>query len=378
MMGGAAWNGLDGDFATNLEWKDLLIPGGISLLSLFVSLGTGIVGANYNDSVLLNGIGILREKLNDKTFKRPIYGAFDAFMLNREFAIPEINELRVAEKRAVEVNYLKRSVRNIKNSRTCDPTAVYGDSGTINPTWKIYSQTVKTSQKIFANNEFSAQQAFANDMKNAFIDLYTDIEGDAVGILESNKTGVNVGTLGTFDAVNDIMNIAAVDEENYYNYISTTMVDNDYNGNLVDVHTINMIALQREQMAQGDSNDRNDRFQFEGFDHLSSKQITNGSDLFGTNYIFEDNAVAVIDWIPGMNRRGFENKEGIWTTMDDPFGYPFQWSVFRKEICSDTTADGGNTQDAVTIWEISLDLSFNVAPIDVATETPIFKFGLLK
>ena len=63
--------------------------------------------------------------------------------------------------------------------------------------------------------------------------------------------------------------------------------------------------------------------------------------------------------------------------MGDIFGFPITWAVFKKEACTDTTDYGGHTQDLKTVYEISVDISFAKAPLSVATETPIFKFGLL-
>lgn len=362
----------------SLSISDLAIPAVIALLVGLMPFGKGVMGLNYADSQLLAGIGILQDRMNKKTLRAPVYGALDAYVRNREASIPNIDQLRVAENRAVDVKYLKRTAQAITNARDCAPTANYGDSGNIDITWKTYAATVKTSDKMFRNNEFTGQQQFANDLWNVMLDLYSEIELDCVAHLEANKSGVNAGTLGTFDAANDIMKIAAADKDNYLNYITTEMFANDYRDNLIDVHSVNFIAQYAEQRAQGPSNDRNDEFQFDGYTHYASKQITNGSDDFGTSYIMTDNSTAIVDWIPGTNRNGRTKGDRTWTTMGDIFGYPWEWAVFRVDSCADTTATGGATQDDITTWEVSLDLSKVVAPIDVATETPIFKYALLK
>lgn len=349
----------------------------VVVLNLLPIMTKGALTADYSDSVLLDGIGKLTTLMNEKTLRREQYGALDAYVLNREFSLPELAELRTAERRAVKTKYLKRTSGTPGSSRTCTPSASLGDSGNIDITWTTYSDTFKTTDKVFRNNEFSSSNQLANDMFNTFLDLYTKIETDVVAHLEANKTGVNVGTLGTFDTVNDIMEIANADRDNYLNYIRTMMLANKYSGTLIDVHTINLDALYREQRNQGESNDRNDAFQFSGFDHFPSLSITNASDHFGTSYILETNSVAIADWIPAANREGVRQGDRTWTTMPDPFGYPWSWSVFRVESCSDTSSEGGNTQDPVITWEVSLDLSLNVAPIDVSDETPIFKHALL-
>lgn len=360
-----------------VDFNEVIVAAVLVAAMGLLPMTKGILAADYTDSVLLDGIGKLTELMNAKTLRRQQYGALDAYVLNREFSLPQLAELRVAENRAVKTKYLKRTVGTPGSTRTCTPSASFGDSGNIDITWTTYSETFKTADKVFRNNEFSSATQLANDMFNAFLNLYNQIEIDTVAHLEANKTGVNVGTLGTFDTVDDIMEIANADKDNYLNFIRTMMLANKYSGMLIDVHTINLDALYREQRAQGPSNDRNDAFQFTGFDHFPSLSITNASDHFGTSFIMETNATAIADWIPQVNRDGLVQGDRTWTTMADPFGYPWSWSVFRVESCENTTSTGGNTQDPVVTWEVSLDLSRNVAPIDVADETPIFKHALL-
>jgi hypothetical protein len=239
--------------------------------------------------------------------------------------------------------------------------------------------------KVFDNNEYSQMQAFQNDLYNAFMDLYADIEGDAVAFLEANRTGVQGNrTLNTWDGAADVMRVANADRDNYLNYIKTELFARDYRGTLMDIHTVNMMAMYRQQYAQGASNDENLTFQFPGFEHYVSQQITDGTgSVYGTSYIVEEGGIAVLDWIPPLNRMGTESKKGeVWTTMPDPFGYPLTWSVYITDGCYDTSyASSGDprgaTQDYRKIYEISVDLSFNVAPLTLANDTPIHKYELL-
>jgi hypothetical protein len=74
---------------------------------------------------------------------------------------------------------------------------------------------------------------------------------------------------------------------------------------------------------------------------------------------------------------GVTKGDETWTTMGDLFGFPLTWSVFKTDACTDTTSLGGYTQDLITTYELSVDIALAKAPISVATETPIYKFGLL-
>jgi len=340
---------------------------------------------NYQDSTLLAAVGLLDKKFNEKELRKPVYGATQAFVDKREMLVPSHREIWKSEAQTLTAKFLERDARAIQNFRNCTPVATLRDSGTQDISWTTYAQTLTTSVKIFENNEYSQQQQLANDMYNVFMDLYDQIENDAVAYLEANRTTAQgLRTLNTWDGVNDVMNVANADRDNYLNYVKTEFFAEDYRQTIKDIHSINMMAMYRQQYAQGASNDENLVFQFPGFEHYPSYQVTDATgDVFGTSYFVEEGGIALLDWIPFLNRRGQKSEAGhIWTTMPDPFGFPFTWAVFIVDSCADTSfANTGNTrgatQDYVRCYEISLDLSFNHAPLTAAGETVIMKYALL-
>ena len=344
-----------------------------------------MASGNYLDSVLLAAVGIMDKKFQEKELRKPVYGATQAFVDKRGILIPDHKEIWKSEAQALTARFLERDARAIANARTCNPTAEPRDSGTETISWTTYAQTVYSSVKIFENNYFSQVEAFQNDLYNAFMDLYDQIEEDAVTFLDVNRTTVQgLRTLNTWDAVNSVMNVANADRDNYLNYIKTELFAQRYRRTLKDVHTINLMAMYRQQFAQGAANDENLQFQFPGFQHYPSYQITDATgDVFGTSYIIEEGGIALLDWIPSINRKGQVAESGhIWTTMADPFGFPFTWAVHIIDDCADTsfatTGDRrGATQDYVRIYEISCDISFNAAPITNPGETTIHKYQLL-
>lgn len=334
--------------------------------------------ANYSNSVLLAAVGIMNDRFNAHELRKPIYGAHEAFLEFRDYSIPDMADIRKSENRTTTVKYLTKTSPSVANSRSCIPSAAFGESGTLNLSWKTYSTTVGHSYKIFDNNYYSEAQGFANDLYGAFLALHDAIETDAIAYLETNRTGVNAGSssLGTFNATADKFNISNANKDRYLNYVDTVMRENKYYGDIRHINNVAATALWKEQTAQGTANDRNLAYQFGRMKLLESHTITTGSDLI-TAYAFDPYAVTMIDWIPSINRKGILSGQEEWTTMGDIFGFPITWAVFKKEACTNTTDYGGHTQDLNTVYEISADISFAKAPLSVATETPIFKFGLL-
>ena len=62
--------------------------------------------------------------------------------------------------------------------------------------------------------------------------------------------------------------------------------------------------------------------------------------------------------------------------MTDPMT-GLQFAVHGYTERGDTSAAQGDTQDEVTEWEISIDLSPQFAPLSTANESPIFAVGQL-
>lgn len=334
--------------------------------------------ANYQPSILLDAIGIVTDRFNKHELRPGYFGATDAFLKYRDFSVPDLASIRKSPLRTTTVKYLTRSTQSPVTARSCTVTAALGDSGTADVTWATKGFTIMTSEKQFDNNYYSQSQAFANDLYNGMLDAHEDIETAAVAYLEANKSGVNLGSafMGTFDAGDDIFNVAVANKTRYYNYLKTIMRENKYRGELNVIQNVAADAVMWEQMAQGISNAANEQYQYRDLNFIESNYVTVASDYLINSYVIPANAVALLDWIPLLNVRG--KKEGAyeWTTMGDIFGLPITWSVFKTTECASTVSTGGDTQDLVTKYEVTCDFGFVKAPITVASETVIYKFGL--
>lgn len=339
----------------------------------------------FKDSVLLNAIGLMDKKFNSKELRKPVFGAETAFLQKRSMLIPNVEAIRKAEQQTVTAKYLERNAVGIGSARSCSPTAAYGDTNTMDLSWTTYSHTAKTAVKVGENNYYDQLVLFQNDIYNRFLDLHTAIEAAGIAYLDANRTGIQGNrTLNTWDGGADIMRVANADRDDYLNFIKTEAYQDEYRGTLMDIHGIPQMAVYRQQFAQGASNDENLQFQYPGFEHYDSAAISNGTgSVFGTSYIVEEGGIALLDWIPAINRKGQESKKGeVWTTMPDPFGYPLTWSVFITDGCVDTTYSSGTdprgkTQDYVRTYEFSIDLSFNHAPLTAAGQEVIMKYEML-
>lgn len=334
--------------------------------------------ANYQPSILLDAIGIVTDRFNAHEMRPGFFGATQAFLKYRDYSIPDLSAIRKSPQRTTKVKYLDKTTQSTISARSCSPSGVFGDSSEATITWNTIGFTVYTSEKLFENNYYSQAQAFANDLYGGMLNAHEALETAIVAYLEANKTGVNAGSawMGTFDTVDDIFDVAVADKTRYYNYVQTVMRENKYRGELDAIQNVAAGAIMMEQLAQGAGNSANTNYQYGNINFLESNYVTTASDYLINSYVFNPYSVALLDWIPALNVRGKISGENEWTTMGDLFGLPITWSVFKKAACDTTYSIGGEAQDLVTTWEVTCDFGLVKAPITVADETPIFKFGL--
>jgi hypothetical protein len=217
------------------------------------------------------------------------------------------------------------------------------------------------------DNTLGAKQ-LATAIRNSRLDIGAGIETAGVTKLEAFKNQVDVSSpLSTWNGVAYTNSVANADEDRYFNIIDTEMNMRDYNGNLqiINYGTLNeMIAWQGNQ---GTANSSNLTFQYGNKMFYTSNSITNSSDHVGTSYVVEEDSIALVDWIPAKNREGLLHDDFSFTSLPDPFGIFGPMALAVQKSVADTsgtgTTKGGNTQDAVWVYELSIDIAFYIPTI---------------
>jgi hypothetical protein len=222
-------------------------------------------------------------------------------------------------------------------------------------------------------------------MRNARLDIGASIETAAVAKLETFKNTVQGDRgLGTWNSSTYVMGIGSAYKTDYYNYIESEMKALDYTGMLQEVHNHTINSLINYQTAQGSNNSANLQFQYPNFEFYMSNEIETAlysSDYFGNSYVIPAGTIALVDWIPGKNREGLVNHATFdFTSMPDPFGIFDTMAVAVEKKVQDSGSGGsnigGDTQDAVWLYELSIDVAFYIPTL--STGKLVQKYGLLK
>ena len=337
--------------------------------------------ANYSATVLLAALTQLQDKSN-KDLRAPAYGATRAFNDYKRDVIFNYDAFKNSDQsglRTMQVDYLRRSTAAVHATRSSDLTGDMGDSTRSSLTFVTYSRELTVSDDNAKYNTFNAARQLATQIINARLDLGASIETAAVTMLETYLNQVQGNrNLSTWDSTNYHGSISAANEDRYFNIIENEMQQLDYNGPLQLINFGSLNELKSWQFAQGQANSANLNFQYGNKSFYTSNSITNSSDHFGTTYAVEEGSLGLVDWIPGKNRgSGLKNHaEWDFVNMPDPMGIFDQLAVAVQKKVQNSTASGGDTQDAVWLYEISLNVAFFIPTI--TTQKLVNKYVLSK
>ncbi len=361
----------------------LPIYGAVEVISLFIP--SGVLGVNsYADTVLLAAQAWINQNNNKKFEQRKTNtNVMEVFLKDREFTVPSLAAIRMAETQATEAFFYKKGETTITTTKSCDPVGQSGATGKVSLSWLQSGFVVTKSELQFDGNQVDPVAALANNLWDRENDFWTALDQEMLDFLETNKSGVNMadGQSGSFDATNDIMAIDKSNSPIFYSIVSAHMSLNNYNPDYNEVYSTMWKANRFRNMAQGQGNQENLQFQFTGFQSYESNLVEigviGGNNYTSIHYIVPDGGVAILDWNRPLNRRTKVSGDKTWFTMQSIHRPQFTFDVFKRSSCADTTTIGGGVQDYTEVWEFTLNYAFGIQPMTNAGETPIFKYGIL-
>lgn len=341
--------------------------------------------ADYAASVMARAQVMLNDQFQSAELREKPSPTLMALLEQRNFLIPDLKALRTREDRPTSTYLKNRTTRTLTNARTHNHTGNVGDSTQVDITYTTYTDRFSTSLKRGDNNIFSDAEILANEMRNSLINLHEGIETALVTYLDTNKTQVSAPPSAalkraTFNATNDVYEIAAGNSDEYWHIIASVFRQEKYNQSMFKVISDSLLTSRGEfQANQGTGNSTNLGFQFGPVDVNESIELTDANYAGGISLAWPMGLVGILDWIPIQNRQGkgnFDSVLGGFSTMTDPLtGLEFAVHAYTERAT--TAATNGNAQDEVTQWEMSIDLSPQHAPLTTANASPIFAFGQL-
>jgi len=321
---------------------------------------------------------------NDSRYRKPV--VFMLFLKGTNNFFPRAEELRTSEKRTTEANYFKRTATALSTGgRSHNHTGTAGDSGVMPISWVTYSTTFSTTLKQADSSLFNFQEQFNNEIRQKVIDFANGFDDISATYLMNNRSGVNTAAVkGVFNATDDVYRITESTFGEESMTITKVVMDiNKYQGKKLAIvcDSISYTTFLR-MAAQGAQNATNMSFQFMDTYFVHAAQLTAYASTLNAIYVkgfwlaVPEEHIGCIDWIPKQNRKPMETSVNMYSNFRNPVD-GLLYAAHSYEARADGTSANGEKQDVVTQMELSIDLSFNVAPSSVADETPIQAFALI-
>lgn len=324
--------------------------------------------ANFDTSNLLTAQTMVADKYKAPEMRMKPAPVFGLLSQNSNFLIVGAETLKTRDDRAIEAHLLARTKRNSGSARAHDHTGTFDDSAKVTLTWTTKSDKFAISLKLLNKSVHDFNTVLANKMEQACMNILEDKETEAVAYLRSVRATQQPTIKGAvFNAANDAIEIAASDEERAVQRIKSVMRQNYFAGQL-DIIADSLMAASAEFVAaQGTGNATNYGFQFGNVNIVESVELTDANYDQGVALVMPAGGAGALNWIPKENRNGegsymdYVGGYGVFSFL----GYTFAVHAYAQR--SNTSASNGDTQDVTMEFEVSLDSSFNAAPLSYTT-----------
>lgn len=337
--------------------------------------------ANFSVGNLLTAQTIVSDKYKAPEMRMKPAPAFSLLTANDNFLIQSAETLKTRDDRAIEAHLLSRTKRNSGSARAYNHTGTIDESQKVDLTWTTKSDKTAISLKLLDKSVHDFNTVLANKLEQCAMNILEDKETEALAYLASVKASQQPTLKGvTWNGTNGAVEIAALDAEKIFARIRSAMRQN-YFGSQLDIIVDSNLAVAAEFIAaQGTGNATNYGYQFQGLSIAESVEMNDANYDQGAAYVMPAGTVGALNWIPKQNRQGYGDYNsyvGGFGTFQF-MGYSFALHGYASR--ADTSSSNGDTQDVTMEFELSLDSSFNAAPIDYdtnRTDSVVIEFGQL-
>lgn len=351
--------------------------------------------ANYTPSNLVKAQAVFNQKYTSAEYRIPDTAALSV-AYQGEKANPMLSEIRKREDRLVSAYFPIRKAKSAATERLFNHNGTRGDSLEVPVTWATSIDTFSISSKQNDNNILSFEDNWAAQMQNSIFNILSDVETKFLANLQADRTQVNEGGVnGTFDGVDNVMEIDLADKDYFFQNVRANMNQNLYKGQLVAVvDSLSGIQAGRN-IQQGAGNSTNLGWQF---DNMTMTQSTNAilsgltTTYKGAALVFPMDLAGLVPWIPKQNRKPLDPTKAMSVlgdygqievpvfNADGGVAYTLPIAIHMYAERADTSAANGSKQDDLIQVELSVDTAYVSAPLSDfrgADDSVVYGFGQL-
>jgi hypothetical protein len=339
---------------------------------------------NHSASELVTAQAGLIQKFASEELKYRTPSTFLKIKELSEIMMPSYKGIKTADDRTVTAYGVSRIARFLGSARSHNHTGDKGDSFALTPTWGTYSDTFSKSLKEADNNFLTDEEMLIGLFANSFRNFAEGLESEAQDFLVEGRSTVGAASpLATFDATDDLYTIASANIDSAMQYAKAVMETNNLKGEYVCFADSLAYTRFEKNMNQGQGNATNLGFMYSGVEMIHSIGLdaviasnTAGTYNQGTFILVPTDALASLDWIPKQNRDGVETTEQTYASIFNPID-GMDYALHRFAERSNQSSAGGQTQDELTQYELSVDIAFESAPLTASGESVIQAFAIV-
>jgi hypothetical protein len=344
--------------------------------------------ADYVSSALLAFQSKINKRFNAAELREQQNPILRQALSYSDFIIGNVNDIKQSDKRAVYTYYLKKTSAVNGTARSYAPTGTQADSGQVTLTWVTFSETLGINMQVGMDNVFDTMTLLDHQIMDKQRILRERIGAYIVGQLYAARTQASPATTTTRNMTWNGTTFAFENDASqanlFFENAASIMRQAKYYDRLDVVADPIVFKQARFNQFQGAGNAQNLAFQFSQYNPDGiMEHPTLGRDVAvnynsGVALVLPTASFAVIPWIPKINRDGFgdyESYNGGFGTLPDATGQALTYAVRAWAQKADTSAAGGTVQDIHIDMELSVDITFNTAPISVSGETAIYEFA---
>jgi len=344
---------------------------------------------NYAASVLAKGQAIVSKRNQAPEQRRKLPTVMELALKNQEYSIPNANDLRVSDKRPVEIYYQTKIAQQSGTTKAHNHTGTYGDSGMVELVYVTHVETFGLPRKIAQNNILTYQTMWNNLYEEHWRNLRNRHDDSALAFLIANRMQLAASVVnpqiasanpGTYNDTTYALEIAQDRKPRFMQMSQMYMQARNFNGAYDIVSDLQTAGEFVYQMNQGAGNEKNTAFQFNGASVNTSNSVISSSYPQGSVLIMPSRSFAGMYWNDGLNKSGVnagENEIGTLGTAEDPFGSGARAdvSVYTQRADTSGNTTGGNTQDIVDQYELALTIAYALPPLSVTGDSVVHLIG---
>jgi hypothetical protein len=325
--------------------------------------------AYFDVSNLLSAQKILEKKYASAELRMKPAPVFSLLTSNDSFIVG-VEEVKKREDRATELYYIPRTKRSSGSARAHNHTGTVDDSAKVTPTWTIKSDKTTISLKLLDMNVFGFETILANKMEQMAMNILEDKETEAIAYLMAQRATTQPASIvgGTFNSTTDSFEVASANATSFFQRVKTIMKQNYFGGQVDIIVDPNLNIQFEQQAAQGAANSTNLGYNWPGLRIVESIELADADYTNGVALAFPTGQASALNWIPKQNRQGW----GDYNSYVGGYGtfsfMGFQFALHGYASRSDTSGTNGATQDVTMELELSLDSTFNKAPLSYVTD----------